>query len=558
MRNEMIYIAWGGSLVIGPMVVLYLLISSLLSPDTDYDYLLLLSGILAIFYVLTAALGHIFYVRSLRLAQTISYEMRMGLAEKLLRLPMSYFSDKRSGEIFTTLDDYCTLFFIKIMNSTRMIREAVTAMVISAFFLALDWRMALLAFMTFPAIYLTFRRVDRIMTDLTHEGEEATRTFNSTVVEFIQGMPVIKVFNLGKDRMTRFRKAAEDFRDHHVKMIVDTTGPSLQFLLFLSLDIVIVLPFGYYLYSIGEVQSNTLIFFIVTVPLLSDALYHFLYGYIENHGKMAEVLRKVRELRDSPEPTAPSEMIDVNGNDIVFQDVSFSYGDKETLSHIDLVIPAGKVTALVGPSGAGKTTLTSLIARFWDASSGEIRIGGINIREMNMDTLMSKLSFVFQDVIVFDDTVMENIRIGRPGASDEEVIEAARAARCEEFVSTMMLGYQTMLGERGSRLSEGQKQRLSIARAILKNAPILIMDEATVFVDPNNEYEIQEAINELTEGKTVIVIAHRLSVIAKADQIVVIQQGRVVERGTHDELIGNNGQYGKFWDMQTRTRQWHI
>jgi len=242
--------------------------------------------------------------------------------------------------------------------------------------------------------------------------------------------------------------------------------------------------------------------------------------------------------------------------DIEFVDVSLGYDGGLVLKDISFKILEGSVAALVGPSGAGKTTITNLIARFWDVDSGEVRIGGKNAKGLRLDRLLSYTSMVFQEVILFNDTVLENIRLGRKDATDEEIIQAAKAARCHEFIEKLPQGYNTIIGERGAKLSAGERQRISIARAISKDAPIVILDEATVYVDPENEGLIQEAVNELTKGKTVLVIAHRLSTITATDQILVLDGGRIVERGRHTELLAMDGLYRRMWEAHQSARGW--
>lgn len=269
-------------------------------------------------------------------------------------------------------------------------------------------------------------------------------------------------------------------------------------------------------------------------------------------------MRHIAELMEEKPLPEPEDDVELKNFDIEFVNVSFSYDGKTVLKDVSFAIPEGSTAAFVGPSGAGKTTIVNLIARFWDVDSGEIRIGGRNIKEIKLDRLLSYISMVFQEVILFNDTIMENIRLGRRDATDEEVISAARAARCHEFIEKLPNGYDTIIGERGEKLSEGEKQRISIARAILKNAPIVILDEATVFIDPENENLIQEAINELTKDKTVIVIAHRLSTFVSADQIFVLDKGRIVERGCHDELLAANGLYRRLWNAHQSARGWKL
>ena len=267
---------------------------------------------------------------------------------------------------------------------------------------------------------------------------------------------------------------------------------------------------------------------------------------------------RVEEINQSPQ-------IDIDGKeqapdrlDIEMQDVSFSYGDKKVIDHVSLTIPQGTTTAIVGPSGSGKTTLVNLIARFWDVDSGSVRIGGIDVKDYKLDSLMKNISMVFQNVYLFPDTIENNIKFGSPNATHEEVVAAAKAARCHDFIMALPDGYDTVIGEGGATISGGERQRLSIARAMLKDAPIVILDEATANVDPENEAELQAAIEALTEGKTIIMIAHRLKTVRHANQILVVDHGRIVQHGTHDQLIQQKGIYADFILNRKAAIDWKI
>jgi ATP-binding cassette subfamily B protein IrtB len=281
-----------------------------------------------------------------------------------------------------------------------------------------------------------------------------------------------------------------------------------------------------------------------------------MFGYLHAKSPQGQAIEHIAEvLGETPLPE-PEDDAELEDSDIEFVNVSFGYDGDLVLKDISFKIPEGSVVAFVGPSGAGKTTITNLITRFWDVDSGQVRIGGRNIKELKLDQLLSYISTIFQEVILFNDTVLENIRLGWKDATDEEVVQAARAARCHEFIEKLPEGYNTVIGERGMRLSGGERQRISIARAILKDAPIVILDEATVYVDPENERLIQEAVNELTRDRTVIVIAHRLSTITAADQILVLDRGRIMERGRHDELLAMDGLFRRMWEAHQSARGW--
>jgi ABC-type multidrug transport system fused ATPase/permease subunit len=320
-------------------------------------------------------------------------------------------------------------------------------------------------------------------------------------------------------------------------------------------NLVVILPVGAWLYMSGSLSMPTLILFMIlgigfSAPLLK------LINRISAFQEILEGEKRINGILKEKPLLEPEIDKKLSSFDIKFLNIHFSYNGTEVLHDVNFVVPQNTVTALVEPSGAGKTTIARLIPRFWDVNRGEISIGGINIKDMKTERLMSLVAFVFQDVILFNDTVYENIRMGREDVSEEDVINAAIKAHCHEFISAMPEGYQTIVGEGGARLSGGERQRISIARAILKDAPIIILDEATAFVDPENEELIQDAIEKLAYRKTLIIIAHRLSTITEADQIIVLDEGKIVERGTHEEHIQAKNLYSRMWYAHVTAQDW--
>ena len=296
-----------------------------------------------------------------------------------------------------------------------------------------------------------------------------------------------------------------------------------------------------------------------------DMFSFMIFGSVEAMNNAAHVLEVIDATLDKLDGIEHADMIDKDGKaislqnaDIAFRDATFSYDTVPVLRNISFSIPQGSTTAIIGPSGSGKTTICNLIARFYDVDSGEVTVGGENVRNMTCDSLLRNISMVFQKVYLFHDTVENNIRFGNPNATQEEIIEAAKKAQCHDFITALPDGYETVIGEGGSTMSGGEKQRISIARAILKNANIVILDEATASIDPENEHLIQQAISELTIGKTVIVIAHRLATIEHADQILVVDQGQVVQKGTHQQLVQQNGLYRRFITIREQAEGWSI
>ncbi|MEO1561592.1 MAG: ATP-binding cassette domain-containing protein, partial [Cyanobacteria bacterium J06632_19] len=305
----------------------------------------------------------------------------------------------------------------------------------------------------------------------------------------------------------------------------------------------------------GTLSTPNFILFLLLGIGLCAPLIKLLYT-VRTFVQTQEGMKRIFEILNQPAIPEPQQSSIPQDLNIEFKDVYFSYNQKEILHGVNFKIPQGGITALVGPSGSGKTTIARLIARFWDVDSGEICLGGINIKNLKTVDLMSKIAVVFQDVILFNDTIYENIRMGNQNANQEAVIAVAKAARCHEFIEAMPNGYETIVGEKGAKLSGGQKQRISIARAILKDAPIIILDEATAYIDPENEAQIQQSINTLIKNKTLLIIAHRLSTITSADQIIVVNEGKIDGQGKHEDLLNRNYLYQKMWKAHETAQNW--
>lgn len=350
--------------------------------------------------------------------------------------------------------------------------------------------------------------------------QTALEEMNNASVEYVRGMPVVKAFNQTASSFKKLKDAISGYTEWVLKFSLGWQNCMPAFTTIINNIYLILIPVGI---LIGSSTSDfagfamSFIFYLLFVPAIAGVL-----------------------------------------NKIMYISESFAYNKDEVIKDVSCKIPQGSVTALVGPSGSGKSTISKLIARFWDVQKGEIKVGGKDVKTMEPECLMSYMSFVFQDVTLFNDTVMNNIRLGNPNATDEQVIAAAKAAYCDEFVREMPDAYQTILGENGSTLSGGERQRISIARALLKNAPIILLDEATASLDPENEVLVQKAIAKLVEGKTVIMIAHRLRTVVDADQILVLDEGKLVEQGTHEELMREKGLYQKLFHIQQESLGWAV
>jgi ATP-binding cassette subfamily B protein len=371
-------------------------------------------------------------------------------------------------------------------------------------------------------------------------------------------MPVVKIFNQTVESFTRMKAAALAYK-FFIEKITREMAPSWAvFVVITSSGLVFLLPFGLWLYLAGGISLPTLLMFLMLGSAYMTPVFKLAMMGAQLRHLLEGLYRVDAVLREPPaaEPAAPRTP---DGNMLEFRNVCFRYEQKQILKNISFRLPEGSVTALVGPSGAGKSTIGRLLLRMWEVEEGEILVGGINIRDMSMRELMRRVAFVFQDGFVFSDTIRENIRMGREDASEDEIMRAAEAAQCLEFINKMPKGLDTRIGEGGEvHLSGGEKQRLSMARIILKNSPIIVLDEATAFTDAENEAKIQDAFAKLMRGKTVIVIAHRLSTITDADAIYVIKGGAVVERGRHEELVQGNGLYHSMWQAHTAAQTWTL
>ena len=376
-------------------------------------------------------------------------------------------------------------------------------------------------------------------------------------LEYIHGLPIVKSFGQEGASIEEWKTACEKHKDINLKIMHGFVPNNCLHLLALKIASVLLILIS----GIFTIQGNL----TISIFLLIAMFAFMIFGAVENMNDSVHMLGLIDTSMDKLENIENAEFIDEAGRDfsiasynIDFTDVFFGYGEIEVLHNLSFQIPQNTTTAIVGPSGSGKSTICNLITRFYDVNSGSVKIGGHDVREFTCDSLLKNISMVFQNVYLFRDTIKNNIKFGSPDATDEQIIAAAKAARCHDFIMALPDGYDTVIGEGGSSLSGGEKQRISIARAMLKDAPIVILDEATASIDPENEHLIQEAISALTHGKTIITIAHRLATIENADQILVIDGGTVAQRGTHKELLQQEGTYKKFIQIREQVEGWRI
>ena len=505
-------------------------------------------------YALSTMLAHVS-------AYTILEGLRLQVADRLMGAPLGEVESRPIGAMKSTVVDRIEdvepplAHMIPELSSNLLLPLAV---VIAMF--TIDWRMGLALLVTIPVALVPMAAGMRSYNKNYAAYMAANNHVNSVIVEYVEGIQVVKAFSQGERSYAKFAQAVGSFRDFTLNWFRCTWASMNLCLSILPTTLLGTLPVGVYLYQTGvldpaQVTLCLMMALGIVSPLMSAT------AFINSMKSMQFAVKDTRELLDLPQLSQARQEAKLDGSGIRFRNVSFSYGGTEGaegLHDLELHIPQGSFTALVGPSGGGKSTIARLAARFWDATAGSITLGGRDIREMPLKQLSQAISFVTQDNFLFDCSLKENIRLGKPDASDEEVLAAARAAQCEEFLARLDRGWDTPAGEAGKQLSGGERQRIAIARAILKDAPIVILDEATAFTDPENEDKIQSSIMALSKGKTLLVIAHRLSTIQNADQIVVLEKGHIVDRGTQAELLRRCPLYQKLWQAHIGAQGWAV
>ena len=544
-----------------PYLGVYQIIRLFLERQADWDGILFWCGVCLAGYAVKVA-G---YALSTMLAHVSAYTILEGLrlqaADRLMGAPLGEVESRPIGAMKSTIVDRIEDIEPPLAHMIpELSSNILLPMVVVAAMFSIDWRMglALLATIPFALIPMTFGM--RSYNKNYAAYMEANAHVNSVIVEYVEGIQVVKAFSQGERSYQKFAQAVSSFKAFTMDWYRCTWASMNLCLSILPTTLLGTLPVGISLYQAGvldpaQVTLCLMMALGIVTPLMSAT------AFINSMKSMQFAVKDTRELLDLPQLSQAEQDAPLNDCDIQLHDVSFSYSGsdgKEVLHHLDLTIPQGKFTALVGPSGGGKSTIARLAARFWDVTGGSITLGGRDIRELPLKQLSREIGFVTQDNFLFDCSLKENIRLGRPGASDEEVFAAAKAAQCEEFIGRLEHGWDTTAGDAGKQLSGGERQRIAIARAILKDAPIVILDEATAFTDPENEDKIQRSIMALSKGKTLLVIAHRLSTIQNADQIVVLEKGQIVDRGTQRELLSRCPLYQALWAAHIGAQTWAV
>lgn len=484
---------------------------------------------------------------------------RVNIAEQIRKLPMSVFNSKDLSELTTSImSDVAIIEHVLSHILPQLIANAISITIICGFLSFYDYRMALAVFASVPIAFLIIFLSKKLQRKLGKNHDKAKLDVSDKVQEYLDGIKVIKACNMSGEKFAVLKNAMKKMKSLAIKfeLVTGTFVSGSQVILQSGIGITILV--GIQLYTSNQIELIPLLMFLLLVtkiygPILVELT---LLPELFYHQIAIKRLKKLMEIN-----IMEGKEVDLLDYEIKFNKVGFSYNeneDKTTISDFNTTIAANAITALVGPSGSGKSTISKLIARFWDVNQGSITIGNVNIKEIDPEYLMKHMSFLFQDVILFNDTILNNIKIGNLAASDEEVREIAKLAHCHEFIMKLPEGYNTILGENGSTLSGGERQRISIARALLKNAPIVLLDEATSSIDPENEHLIQEAISRLIQDKTVIVIAHKLRTIENVDKIIVLEEGKIVEEGNHEQLMNNKNLYEKLYTLQKESIEWSV
>lgn len=476
--------------------------------------------------------------------------IRKALTDKLSRVPMGTVLDQPSGTFKTLIVDTVEKLELPLAHMVpELTANTLIPVLMLAYLFVLDWRLALISLITIPVGICCYMGMMKDYGPRYARVLDASKNMDATIVEYIGGIEVIKGFNQSTASYGRYVDAVRANEDAKVTWFRQTNPFYVAGVTIMPSCLIGVLPLGSLLYLSGDISASALITCIILALGLVKPLMQAL-RYTDSLAMVDSTVAEVSTLLDAPEMKRPSTPVEIPDYRITFDKVSFGYGKEEVLHGISLAIEPHAMTALVGPSGSGKSTVARLVASFWEANGGSVGIGGIDVKDIPLEQVMRSISYVTQDNYLFDLSVRENIRMGKPDASDAEVEEAAQRASCHEFICALPAGYDTCVGSAGARLSGGERQRIAIARAVLKNAPIVILDEATAFTDPENEAAIQASISGLVTGKTLIIIAHHLSTIVGADKIVVMDHGRLSAEGTHHELLKSSPLYRSLWNAQ--------
>lgn len=512
--------------------------------------------------VISIFLRYIFSYWKAKLQESIGYEIaaeeRLKIGNVLKRVSLGYFSKNSTGDILTAITGDLSSLELQGMKLIDAIVNGYINLLAIVIILLIVCPMAALTSLVGAILSaLALNGISKKSRKNAPTKQISQERITDASLEYIHGLPIVKSFGQEGASIEEWKTACEKHKDINLKIMHGFVPNNCLHLFALKIASVLLILIS----GIFTIQGNL----TISIFLLIAMFAFMIFGAVENMNDSVHMLGLIDTSMDKLENIENAEFIDEAGRDfsiasynIDFTDVSFGYGEIEVLHNLSFQIPQNTTTAIVGPSGSGKSTICNLITRFYDVNSGSVKIGGHDVREFTCDSLLKNISMVFQNVYLFNDTIRNNIKFGKSDATEDEIIEAAKKACCHDFIMALPEGYDTMIGEGGSSLSGGEKQRISIARAILKNAPIILLDEATASIDPENEHLIQQAISELIQGKTIVTIAHRLASIENADQILVVDHGKIVQKGTHDQLIQQKGIYRSFINIRERAEGWSI
>ena len=554
-----------------PYIAVYFMIREILNVFPDLVQLdmgrimnygwLALAGIVAniLLYFLAIFSSHIAAFGTL-------YDLKVLFADHITKIPLGYHLTIGSGRLRKIMDENIESVEGFIAHQFPDFVASITAPIVMVIILfVVDWRFGLASLagiiLAFIAEFIGFG--SGAMKENMGKYQKASEEMNNASVEYVRGMSVVKAFNQTASSFKKLQEAISGYTEWVLKFSLGWQNCMPAFTTIINNIYLILVPVGI---LIGSNTSNfkefsmKFIFYLLFVPAIAGVLNKIMYiseSFMQLDGNVAR-MDEILNIPEMPETANPQKP---QGEDVVFDHVSFTYtgnNEEKALESVSFAAKQGQITAIVGPSGGGKSTIANLISRFWDVTDGKITIGGVDLRDMAQNDLMRQVSFVFQDIFLFKQSILDNIRMGNRNATEEQVIAAAKAAQCHEFISKLPEGYHTVVGTKGVHLSGGERQRIAIARAIIKDSPIIVLDEATAFSDPENEYLIQKAFEKLMQNKTVIIIAHRLSTIRNADKIIVMEKGQIVESGKHDDLVAAGGRYFQMWNHYTEAINWKL
>jgi len=541
-----------------PFVVLYFILCHIIDQTFTLDKLWTYIYVIAASAVFRVLFSYLSVSRSRADGTLMVKDLRLRLGEHIRKLPLGFFTSHDTGELSNkTLENVNKVELILTMLLPTIISTFVLSVLVAVGLFFIDYRMAIATIVTMPLAISLLVWAKRIMHTRGKALYQSSATLANSIIEFVSGIKFIKSFNNSSKKFNDLVDKMDDFKTRSLK--TEGTLSPIMVLSGISIDfgLVMLILIGSYFMVGGSLSGKTFVIFLI----ISSRFFENLKDISINYIKVRYLLiagQTIQSLFNQKQLNGHKQQMNLDEKDIVFNNVSFAYKQTRVLKNINVTIPSNSMTALVGPSGSGKSTMTNLIARFYDATIGNISIGHNKLKELDPETILQQVSMVFQKVTLFNDTIYNNIIIGDKTASREAVITAAKRANCHDFISKLPKGYDTMVDENGANLSGGEQLRLSIARAMLKDAPIVLLDEATSSLDPENEFFIQEAISNLLVNRTVVVIAHRLKTIKNAHKIIVLNDGQIEEEGTHKELLKRKGLYKQMWETQATTVGWEI